>query len=155
MMRGDLVLIDTNVLLSATVASRADHTTSKTLLDRAPATGIHPVSTGQIFREYLAVATRDPTRNGLGIESSEALHNIRQFRTRLHLLPENREVTATLLGLVEQYHLSGTRIHDANLVAIMRVHDVRTLVTANTGDFEAFDDIRIITPDDALHELFA
>ena len=48
--------------------------------------------------------------------------------------------------LVDAHKLTGTRIHDANLVAAMAVHRIKALVTTNTQHFKIFDQTRLLTP---------
>jgi predicted nucleic acid-binding protein len=153
MTRGDLLFLDTNVLLSATVESRPDHQTCRELLRSATDFGVHLVTVPQVFREYLAVATRPQASNGLGLEHEDALRNINAFRTRAHLLAEARESFTELLVLIERYRITGKQIHDANLVAAMRVHRVPTLITANVQDFRVFEGIRVLEPVDGYRRL--
>jgi predicted nucleic acid-binding protein len=46
------------------------------------------------------------------------------------------------------YRVSGVQVHDARLVAAMRVHGVRRILTFNTKDFARFDDIEAVHPAD-------
>lgn len=66
MTRGSTLLLDTNVLLSATDRSRNSHASCTELFELLPAAGVHPVTIGQVLREYLVVATRPVEVNGLG-----------------------------------------------------------------------------------------
>ena len=143
MTRGDLVFLDTNILLSATAESHPDHEACREILRTAQPRGLHLVTTAQVLREYLVVATRPSGANGLGMAVADALHNINSFRTRVHVLPETAEVFAELLGLVERHGTTGKHTHDANIAAAMAAHRVRHLVTANAGDFAAFEHIAL------------
>jgi len=87
MTRGSLLLLDTNVLLAATDVSRDSHALCTELFQLPVGTGVHLVTIGQILREYLVVATRPVEVNGLGLDTTDAVRNIRAFRTRTHLLP--------------------------------------------------------------------
>jgi predicted nucleic acid-binding protein len=146
MTRGDLLFLDTNVLLGSTDSSRPEHRACKRLFAAASPAGVHLACTGQILREYLVVATRPIENNGLGLAPADALRNVRSFRTRMHLLPETNEVAIKLGTLVAAHTLLGARIHDANLVASMTVHGIVTLVTLNARDFGIFDQTRLLTP---------
>ena len=150
MTRGDLVFVDTNVLLSVSDMSRADHTACTRLFSAATEAGIHLAVTGQIVREYLVVATRPVPDNGLGLSPANALRNSRELRSRCHLVPEPREVVAELESLVGANSLRGKRIHDANLVAAMRTHGIGTLLTANVDDFRPYEAVTALTPADAI-----
>ncbi|WP_347351493.1 hypothetical protein [Intrasporangium sp.] len=96
-------------------------------------------TSGQILREYLAVATRPLAQNGLGMEQSAAVANVRALRTRLHLLDEDHKVGDRLLELLDAVDCAGKQVHDAKVVATMLVHGIRTLVTLNVGDFARFN----------------
>ncbi|MHB8340959.1 MAG: type II toxin-antitoxin system VapC family toxin [Mycobacteriales bacterium] len=95
-------------------------------------------TSGQIMREYLAVATRPAAQNGLGMARSVAVANVRALRTRLHLLVEGEKVSDRLLEVLEAVECTGKQVHDANVVATMLVHGIDTVVTINVSDFARF-----------------
>jgi len=134
------VLLDTNVLLEATAPARDLHRAAVRVLDEWPNRGIRLCVSGQILREYLVVATRDPEHNGLGLSVTDALANVESFTERCRFLAESREVAQRLRELLRSVDCTGKQIHDANLVATCLAHGVPGLVTANTGDFERFED---------------
>lgn len=135
----DRVVLDTNVLLAATNVARADHRSAVAALDAWPAAGTALYTSGQILREYLAVATRPIKRNGLGLAAVAAVANVRALRSRMRLLEENAKVIDFLVELLEEVDCTGKQIHDASIVATMVVHGVDTLVTANVTDFVRFE----------------
>lgn len=92
----------------------------------------------QILREYLAVATRPPSANGLGLTRAAAVASVREVRQAAQLLPETEQVADRLLDLLEGVPCAGRQVHDANIVATMLVHGVETLVTGNRAHFERF-----------------
>jgi len=132
------VLLDTNVLLEATAPARDLHRAALRVLDEWPNRGARLCVSGQILREYLVVATRDPEHNGLGLGVTDALANVEAFAGRCRFLGETREVAERLRELLRSVDCTGKRIHDANLVATCLAHGVSGLVTANLGDFERF-----------------
>lgn len=134
----DRVVLDTNVLLSATDTGRAEFDRARATLDEWPARGITLYTSGQILREYLSVATRPIERNGLGLTQPDAIANIMAFRERLHLLAENDKVADRMLELLTTTKCAGKQVHDANIVATMLTHGVHTLVTLNVDDFTRF-----------------
>lgn len=134
---------------------RDEHPACKRIFSVASQAGIQLACTGQIVREYLVVATRPIANNGLDLSSSDALRNVRSFGTRLHLLPEPIEVVAELGELISAHGLAGKRIHDANLIASMKVDGVGTLVTSNTDDSSVFPSVRSPTPAIAEAEMKA
>lgn len=141
----DRAVLDTNVLLAATDAARADHEFALAALNEWAASGTVVYTSGQILREYLVVATRPIGLNGLGMSPSDALANVRSLRTRLKLLPEDARVSDRLLPLLDDVDCSGKQIHDANVAATMLVHGIDTIVTRNVSDFRRFSDhIRVL-----------
>jgi predicted nucleic acid-binding protein len=131
-------ILDTNILLTATDERRDGHERALHVINGWPAQGTTLYTSGQIIREYLSVATRPATHNGLGLTVSDALDNARAFRSRMLLLPEDAKVANRLAELLEETKSSGKQVHDANVVATMLVHGVGTVVTLNTGDFARF-----------------
>jgi predicted nucleic acid-binding protein len=143
----DRVVLDTDVLLTATDSGRRDHARAVAALEKWPARGTVLYTSGQILREYLAVATRPVAVNGLGLSQRDALANVRALGERLKLLDETRKVHDRLLAILDDIPCTGPQFHDANVVATMSVHGVRTLVTYNIDDFARFaDSIRTVVP---------
>jgi predicted nucleic acid-binding protein len=138
MMDDRAVLVDTNVLLSATVPSRLLHHAALVVLNDWPNQGIRLAASAQVFREYLVVATRPAAVNGLGLASEDALANVAAFGVRMRLLPEGEPSWNRLRALLASYGGLGKQIHDANLVATALASGVTRLVTANPGDFSRF-----------------
>jgi predicted nucleic acid-binding protein len=129
--------VDTNVLLAATVPARPDHLPALACLERGFAERALCLS-GQVLREYVAVATRPIAANGLGLTHAQALENTRQFRQRATFLREDEHVHAALIALLQATGSVGKQVHDANIVATMLAHGVGELLTLNPRDFERY-----------------
>ncbi len=147
-MRGELAMVDTNVLLAATNTAHHNHLAAEQLFSQAHEMGAHLATCGQILREYLVVATRPLAVNGLGLNLEDALHNLAWFRKRQVFIEESEIVHHELVKLVAAGGISGKRIHDANIVAIMRCAGIRYLATYNTGDFAGMTGIEFLEPGD-------
>jgi len=142
------LLVDTNVLLEATDEKRPHHHAARELIESHR--GL--VLPAQVIREYLVVATRPTAANGLGMSLSDALTNVREFRRAIRLLPESKPLLPTLLRLLAAVPCTGTRIHDAHIVASAMVHKVKTIVSLNIEDFAPFvPRITAIGPRDREH----
>ncbi len=146
MTRGELVMVDTNVLLAATNTARTDHESSKRVFSRALEAGIHLATCGQILREYLVVASRPVAVNGLGLGIADALKNLAWFRKRLVYFEEPAAVHYRLVALTESSGITGKRIHDANIVALMQCSGIYHLLTTNPEDFVSFSGIAVLAP---------
>jgi predicted nucleic acid-binding protein len=147
MATAEAFLVDTNVLLEATDERRRHHEAARALVE-SPNPLVFPA---QVIREYLAVATRPISANGLGMSTTDALENIRQFRIYIRLLSEEKPILPAFLKLIETVPCRGKRIHDAHLVATTMVHRIRTIVSLNADDLAPFAGaVAIITPSQAL-----
>lgn len=153
MTRGSTILLDTNVFLSATDQSREHHQVCTDLLRTGPYAGVHFVTIGQVLREYLVVATRPADVNGLGLGVDAAVRNIGTFRTRMHILPETREILDELISVTHRHSLKGKRIHDANLVAAVHHHHVDHIVTDNISDYASLTLVPVWSPSAAVEGL--
>ncbi len=134
----DRAMLDTNVLLAATDEGRVEHGQALEIVNDWPGRGTTLYTSGQIMREYLAVATRPAARNGLGLDLADALANVHALRGRTSLLAEDGKVADRLLALLNDVACSGKQVHDANVVATMLVHGIDTIVTINLDDFARF-----------------
>ena len=132
------VLVDTNVLLSATAPHRPLHRAALVVLNDWPNQGLVLATSSQVLREYLAVATRPAAVNGLGLGVDDALANITAFRGRMRLLVDSEPSWDRLRTLVATYGCLGKQVHDANVVATALTAGVARMVTANVGDFKRF-----------------
>jgi predicted nucleic acid-binding protein len=137
----ETLLLDTSVLISATTPARALHRKALVTLNDWPAGGVRLVTSGQIIREYLCVATRPAGVNGLALSRADALANVRAFLSRMRVLDENRRVLDALLALIARTACTGKNVHDANVVATCLAHRVEMVVTENTDDFARFPGI--------------
>ena len=145
MTAGERIFIDTNILLTATDSSRNNHNRAKQIFRDIAHSGYHPVSSGQVLREYLVVATRPRNANGFGLSPGDVVHNVNEFKKRLTIYEERKSTADILQHLVVQYQLKGKRIHDANIYAIMKTHKINFLLTENKADFECFNEIESFT----------
>lgn len=139
----EALLIDTSVLVEATNLARSQHRQALALLEADL-----PLSApSQVWREFLVVATRPANVNGLGLSIEYALENVEALRTRVRLLPDEKPLLPTLLGLCRRFSITGKRVHDANIVAAAVVHRIKRIVTLNVGDFAPFASlVGAITP---------
>ena len=86
-------------------------------------------------------------RNGVRSASpQETDRKAKFFEERLRLLPDGPAVHEVWRQLIVTHNVSGVHVHDARLVAAMRVHRVGRILTFNTKDFARYDDIEAIHP---------
>ena len=137
--RPDRVMLDTNVLLAATDEGRAEHHDALTIFNEWAAGDTTLCTSGQILREYLAVATRPAEHKGLGLRPADAVSNVRAIQERTAFLAEDARVADRLQGLLADVECRGKQVHDANVIATMLAHGVGTVVTMNVEDFARFE----------------
>jgi predicted nucleic acid-binding protein len=138
---GDVLFVDTNVLLTATDELREHHRDAQHILTGAAGRGVHLAVSGQILREYLVVATRPSAGNGLGLRPEDALSNVEAFLKHVVVYDETEAVSRRLRELVRTGALAGTRIHDANVAATMLTHGLTKILTQNAPDFDGLPGI--------------
>ena len=138
---GEILFLDTNILLIATDESRPYHEIARKVIATHGRSGLHLGISGQIIREYLVVATRAPEANGLGMEPADAIKNVQAFNERLLFFDETEAGSIRLRHLTNGYRLIGTRIHDANVIPTMLSHGISKLVTENRADFSVFSEV--------------
>jgi predicted nucleic acid-binding protein len=79
---GELLFLDTNILVAATDESRPLHAVARKLITHGRSAGLAGATSGQVIREYLVVATRPTSVNGPGMSTADALRNIETIAWR-------------------------------------------------------------------------
>lgn len=142
-------LVDTNILVRLAVPSDPRHLSARRAVEALLAEeGLYAAS--QNFIEFWNVATRPVEKNGLGLTITTADQVLRSFEQAFSRLPEPAEIYDRWRDLVVRFGVSGTRVHDTRLVAIMLVNDIVRILTFNAADFRRYEvlGIRAIDPDE-------
>ncbi len=138
-------MVDTNVLVYATINEAPKCEEARQWIARLQNKNIQLCTTQQIYREYLVVLTR-----GVVFERSftvtEALTALERIRPAFRELSPTGETFEELTTLVRRYAVSGKQIHDANIVAVLITYGIGALATYNQGDFQRFEEIRLLAP---------
>jgi predicted nucleic acid-binding protein len=145
-MAGTRYLIDGNILIRWVQPSDLDYPIVKSALEALANHGAILCYTSQNVAEFWNACTRPADRNGYGLLPQEADRRARLFETRLRLLADNLAVHQEWRRLIVTHSVSGVRIHDARLVAAMRVFGVKRILTFNERDFARYADIEAIHP---------
>ncbi len=133
------ILADTNILLRRTQPDHPNHTLAVESVAKLLATSEPVYFTLQNMSEFWNVATRPVANNGLGFPVALALTELEKIERFLTVLPDAPAVYGEWKRLVVQHNVLGSKVHDAKLVATMKVHGIRRILTFNTGDFERYD----------------
>jgi len=145
-MAGDPWLIDSNVLIRWVQTGDPGFPAVDAAFDRLTLREADLCYTSQNLGEFWNAMTRPANRNGYGLSPVEANRCAVSLESRLRLLPDIPAVHTEWRRLLVDYRVSGVQVHDARLVAAMRVHGVRLILTFNAQDFTRFDGIEAIHP---------
>jgi|SRR6266700_634347 len=96
--------------------------------------------------EFWNVVTRPAANNGLGISHLDAVAEVRSIEEMLTLLPDSPAIYPEWKRIVKDYKVTGVKVYDARLVAIMNVNVVRSILTYNARDFARYTHLSIIEP---------
>lgn len=132
-------LLDTNILLSLSELTRADHAEVRACIETLWGLGDVLCYTSQAIGEFWNVCTRPVlARGGLGLTIDETDRRVRLIESRFKLLEDSLETHLEWRRLIAGFSVMGVQIHDARLVAAMLVHGVKHLITNNTKDFTRY-----------------
>jgi predicted nucleic acid-binding protein len=149
-MAGAPCLLDSNILIRWVQPADLDYPMVEAALEALARNGSVLCYTSQNLGEFWNACTRPVDRNGFGLSSEETNKRASLFESRLRLLPDSLAVHQEWRRLLVAHRIAGVQVHDARLVASMRVHGVRRILTFNVKDFVRFGDIEAIQPKDVL-----
>ena len=141
-------LLDTNILARLTERGARQHQTAanavKTLIARGDLLFITP----QNFGEFWSLATRPPTKNGMGLPVATAASEFANHKNAFRMLPDNPATFAQWERLVSTYGVIGPDVHDARLAAVALVYQVPNVLTFNGKHFNRFapEGLKIVDP---------
>ena len=139
-------MIDTNVLIYATLAKDPRHEIAVKVLEaRLAGSSKAYVSTQNLAEMY-------PNLTGPKTNPSDspdvAREKIRAIGSlpRLEVLSVTRGIVETTLRLCAERGLVRQRYFDAQIVATMLENKIQTIVTENDKDFQGFEFLRVVNP---------
>jgi predicted nucleic acid-binding protein len=139
-------LIDSNILLRWVKPDHIDYPTIISATDSILRQDGVLCYTSQNIAEFWNACTRPLHRNGYGLSPQNTNRKAISLEGKLRLLPESPTVHEEWRRLVVTHNVLGVQVHDARLVAAMRVHGVKLILTFNTKDFVRCTDIEAIHP---------
>lgn len=143
------ILADTNILLRRTQPDHPSHILAVESVAKLLASGEPVYFTLQNISEFWNVATRPVANNGLGFSVALALGELEKIERFLTVLPDGPAVYAEWKRLVIQHSVLGSKVHDAKLIATMKVHGIRRILTFNAEDFVRYD-VEVLHPSTLL-----
>ena len=104
----------------------------------------------QVVMEFWSVCTRPkpPQSNGLGFSTAVAERYVRFMEGFFTLLPDRPEIHTEWRRLTVTHEVTGRQVFDARLAASMLVHGVPQILTFNVADFQRYEGIDAIHPED-------
>jgi predicted nucleic acid-binding protein len=139
-------LIDTNVLIYATLPAELRYPAARNVLEQAYKTP------GRAFISAQNLAEMYPTLTGPRTQPPDSPYVARRkiaVMGRLcavEVLPLTFDVVSGALALCERQGVTRQRYYDMQLVATMRLYDIPVIVTENRKDFEGIADITALNP---------
>jgi len=123
-------LVDTNVLLRQFEPAHDHHRAAVAATSRLIEGGEPLHIAAQSITEFWAVATRSPAQNGLGLDIASAASAVAAIERTFEMLLSDE-------AMVYQHwkRVTGQRVFDARLVAVMLAHGIARLLTFNGADF--------------------
>jgi len=109
--------------------------------------------TFQNLAEFWNVCTRPAERNGFGFSVAETDERASLIESKFTLAPDSEASYREWRKIVVAEGVSGIQVHDARLVATMRVHGIEHLLTLNVGDFRRYDRVMAVSPQDLLVQI--
>ncbi|QDT14245.1 type II toxin-antitoxin system VapC family toxin [Alienimonas californiensis] len=144
-----LVLADTNVLVRLANPTHEHHGSAKEALSALAKSSAVVCLVPQTCYEYYAVVTRPSENNDLGMTPAAASEAVDRMIRRFRFLRDERGVFDAWAELVEAHAVRGKASHDARMAAAAVRHGVAHVLTFNGSDFERYDKLAVLHPDDA------
>jgi predicted nucleic acid-binding protein len=144
-----IYLVDTNVLLRFADRAHPLHSVARRAARSLQREGHQLRVTAQNCVEFWNVATRPVARNGFGLPPTNAERMLRLIERLFPLLADAPAIYPAWRKIVVDFGVSGVQVHDARLVAAMRVYDIAHILTFNTSDFARYTKIGIVAVDPA------
>jgi predicted nucleic acid-binding protein len=139
-------LIDTNVLLRALATANPHKAAARNAIRKLLQNGKELCAAPQNLIEFWSVCTRPEKQNGLGKTVAVTDRYCRFAESFLTILSEGPDLFKIWRTIVVDYEVSGKQVHDARIVATMKLHGVRRLLTFDTDDFARYKEIEVIDP---------
>lgn len=140
------VLADTNVILRRLHRAHPQYRPARDAINRLRNDDNRICVTSQNLFELWAVCTRPRENNGLGLTPTQTHKVVARVENSVFRLPDSDDVYPEWRRIVLQHSVSGTKTHDARLVAAMNVHGITHILTFNGSDFSRYPGIVVVEP---------
>ena len=139
-----IYLVDTNVLLRFTDSSHPLYSSIRSAIRKLRSQGHILEITSQNCVEFWNVATRPTNKNGFGLTPANAEKLLQSIEQLFPILPDSSDVYQEWRRLVVKFNVSGVQVHDARLVASMKVNNITSMLTFNVKDFTRYSSEKVL-----------
>ncbi len=136
-----MILLDTNIMICSKQSNHPDHIIVSQKLSQLVQAGESLVICPQGVYEFYVVATRPNSQRGFGFTSEQALNEIDDFQTAYTFINDPVDLFVTWQHILQQYATLGKAAHDARFVAFMKSHNIDSIYTINSSDFNRYNNI--------------
>ena len=140
-------LNDTNILLRFADKAHPQNPAVRKAMRKLKSQGYRLVTTPQNCTEFWNVATRPLDKNGLGLSLEDAKRQLKIIERAFSVMLDVPEIYAEWKKIVFAFGVSGAKVHDARLVAIMRSREINHILSFNTSDFIRYAPLGIVALD--------
>ncbi len=149
-----LVLVDSGILLRLLEPSDPRHAAIRGAVRALRNRGDTLVTAAQNAAEFWNVRTRPAAaRGGFGLSIANAERRLRVIERLFRVIPDSPAAYQVWRGLLVSHAVKGVQVHDARLVALMRVNGIAHILTLNAVDFARYPGIVPIAPTSLLTPL--
>ncbi len=142
-------LIDSNVLVAASILTHQHHEASSTLLVGGD-TGDF-VTSNHCLSEFYSAATRPLAQSGSAMTPQRALDALAAHRDNLEVLQLSQSEQWVALAHFSRIGGTGARLYDFLIGEIAAIHRIPIIVTWNVRHFiPLFPQLRVVTPSEYL-----
>ena len=140
-------LADTNILVRAVHKSDPNFRLARGSLKLLVGRGHTLCLVAQNIIEFWSVCTRPVDANGLGFGIARTRRYVLHLESSMDFLPDTPAIYTEWLRLVTAQPVTGRQVHDARIVAAMKVHGLSNILTFNVSDFKRYPQINAVHPE--------
>ena len=140
-------LADTNILVRAVHKSDPNFRLARGSLKLLVGRGHTLCLVAQNIIEFWSVCTRPVDANGLGFSIARTRRYVLHLESSMDFLPDTPAIYTEWLRLVTAQPVTGRQVHDARIVAAMKVHGLSNILTFNVSDFKRYPQINAVHPE--------
>lgn len=136
------IFLDTNILIYLKFSNLPFHSETASVFSKLMNNQNSFCISTQVLREYISSCTRE----NFHLNYEDVLSDCTDFTNYFELFEDSKEIAKNLFEICKKYKIKGKQVHDANIVATMKINQIQYILTANINHFKRFmDEIEIIS----------